>query len=158
MPESDNGSAQSADEMKERWRLRLNHHSPVPLWTQVARELRRCIVQWNLPVEHLLPSEEFLADQNGLSRDPVRQAYLAMEEAGLVSSGPGPGPESGYYVAEAVTMEYVQVLPGSKITAPAADPDMDPDMPPWLVVALKVEAPGLDPIWYDATRVTLIVS
>jgi DNA-binding transcriptional MocR family regulator len=144
----------SRDELKERWGLRLNHHSPAPLWTQVARELRRRIAEWSLPAGHALPSEQFLSDQYGLSRDTVRQAYQAMQEAGLVSSGQG----HGYIVAQAVSMQYVQVLPGSKITAPAADPDMHPDMPAWLIVAIKVEAPGMEPVWYDATRTTLIVS
>jgi DNA-binding transcriptional MocR family regulator len=142
------------DELKERWLLRLNHHSPVPLWTQVARELRRRIVEWSLPAGHSLPSEQFLSDQYGLSRETVRHAYHAMQEAGQVGSEQ----ESGYFVARAVPKEYVQVLPGSMITAPAADPDMHPDMPAWLIVALKVEAPGMEPVWYDATRTTLIVS
>lgn len=142
------------DEAKEHWPLRLNYHSPVPLWTQVARELRRRIAEWNLPAGHALPSEQFLTGQYALSPDTVRQAYQAMADAGQVE----PSLDLGYVVAEAVPMQYVTVLPGSKVTAPAADPDMDPDLPPWLVVGLKVETPGMDTIWYDATRTTLIVS
>jgi DNA-binding GntR family transcriptional regulator len=144
----------SPDELKEQWGLRLNYHSPVPLWTQLARELRCRIVEWSLPAGHSLPSERFLCDQYRLSRDTVRQAYQAMQDVGLVRSGQGPG----YLVAQAVPMEYVQVLPGRKITAAAADPDMHPDMPAWLIIGIKVEAPGMEPIWYDATRTTLIVS
>lgn len=142
------------DEAKEHWPLRLNHHSPVPLWTQVARELRRRIVEWNLPAGHALPSEQFLTGQYALGPDTVRQAYQAMADAGQVE----PSTDAGYVVAEAVPMQYVTLLPGSQVTAPAADPDMDPDLPPWLVVGLKVETPGMDTIWYDATRTTLIVS
>jgi hypothetical protein len=154
VPESDKDSTQSRDEQKERWRLRVNQHSPLPLWTQIARELRRRIAEWSLPVGHALPSVQFLADQQGIPSHEFRTAYGAMQAAGHIDSRDGQ-----YFVAQAVPMEYVQVLPGSKITAPAADPDMDPDLPPWLVVGLRVEAPGgLDPIWYDATRVTLIVS
>lgn len=144
----------SRDELKETWGLRLNHHSPAPLWTQLARELRRRIADWSLPAGHSLPSEQFLSDQYGLSRDTVQQAYQAMQEAGQVSFGQ----DSGYIVAQAVSREYVQVRPGSKITAPAADPDMHPDLPAWLIVGIKVEAPGMEPAWYDATRTTLIVS
>lgn len=142
------------DEAKEHWPLRLNYHSPVPLWAQVARELRGRIVEWNLPVGHTLPTERFVAEQYGLDADTVQQGYRVMVEARQVSYEPG----VGYVVAEAVSMEYVQVLPGSRVTAAAADPDMEPDLPPWLVVGFKVETPGKDTIWYDATRTTLTVS
>jgi GntR family transcriptional regulator len=142
------------DEAKEHWPLGLNHHNPVPLWTQVARELRRRIAEWNLPASHALPSEQFLSGQYALSPDTVRQAYQAMTEAGRVESEP----DTGYVVADTVPMQYVTVLPGSRVTAPAADPDMERDLPPWLVIGLKVETPGMDTIWYDATRTTLIVS
>jgi DNA-binding transcriptional regulator YhcF (GntR family) len=142
------------DEAREHWALRLNHHSPVPLWAQVARELRRYITERNFPVGHALPPEQVLAAEYGLSRSTVQQAYQAMLAAGQVDYGP----RAGYCVAEAVPMLYVTVRPGSKVTAPAADPDMDRDLPPWLVVGLKVETPGMDTVWYDATRTTLIVS
>jgi DNA-binding transcriptional MocR family regulator len=141
------------DELKEHWNLSLNHHSPAPLWTQVARELRRRIVEWNLPVGHLLPGEQFLTDQYSLPPDTVQQAYQALQEAGQIGYEDG----TGYFVAEAVPMQVVHVPPGSRITAPAAEPD-NPDMPSWLVIAIKIEPPGMDPIWYDATRTTLIVS
>jgi DNA-binding transcriptional MocR family regulator len=134
--------------------LRLNPQSPVPLWAQVARELRRRIVEWELPAGSPLPPEQFLADQYGLSFSTAQQAYRAMQEAGQVESGP----RDGYHVTRAVPMEYVPVPPGSKITAPAAGPDVHPDIPWWLVIALKVEAPGMEPVWYDATRTTLMVS
>lgn len=142
------------DALKEHWHLELNHHSPIPLWTQVARELRLRIVQWRLPAGHALPTVQFLAGQFALSRATVRQAYAAMEETGMVRCVPG----SGYQVAHGVSAQIVQVLPGTRITAPAADPDVQPDMPWWIVVALKVEPPGEDPLWFDATRTTLIVS
>jgi DNA-binding GntR family transcriptional regulator len=121
---------------------------------QVARELRRRIAEWSLPAGHSLPSEQFLSDQYGLSCDTVRRAYQAMQKAGQVSSEQ----DSGYIVARAVAMQYVQVQSGSKITAPAADPDMHPDLPGWLIVGIKVEAPGMEPTWYDSTRTPLIVS
>jgi DNA-binding FadR family transcriptional regulator len=119
----------------------------------VARELRRRIVEWDLRAGSSLPPEEFLADEYGLSRSIVQQAYRALVEAGQVDFGP----RGGYGVAEAVQMEYVQVSSGTRITAPAVQPDINPDMPWWLVIAFKVEAPGKEPVWYDATRTMLIV-
>lgn len=143
-----------SDEAKEHWSLRLNHHSPAPLWTQLAREIRRLTAEWSLPVGHSLPSVEFLSDQYAISPHIVREAYGALQDAGYIESSP----EAGYYVAQAVSMEYVTVPPGSKVTAPAADPDMHPDLPSWIVVGIKVETPGMDTLWFDSTRTVLIVS
>jgi DNA-binding transcriptional MocR family regulator len=137
----------------DRWNLRLNHHSPIPLWCQIGREVRRNTAERRLPVGHALPSVDSLAERLGLDPHEVRTAYGALQAAGYIDSTDGE-----YFVAQAVSMQYVQVLPGSRVTAPAGDPDMHSDLPAWLAVAIKVEAPGMEPIWYDSTRTTLIVS
>lgn len=137
--------------------LVLNPRSPVSLWTQLARALRERIVQRNLPVHAPLPSEQFLADEYNLSRNTVRRAYQALQDSGQVGSRQG----SGFFVAEQVEMQYVQVLPGARISFAAADPDHMSDIPWWLASAIKIEPPpeeALDPMWYDPTRTTLIVS
>jgi Bacterial regulatory proteins, gntR family len=152
------GYVVEGDEEHAHWHdepLRLNPESPAALWLQLSVELRRRIVEWNLPVETPLPTEAELASQYHLSRDTVRQAYQAMMDTGQVKSRQG----AGYYVAELVPMQHVQVLPGSKITIPAPDPEaLPPDMPWWSVLAIRVEAPGMEPIYLDPTTTTLTVS
>jgi Bacterial regulatory proteins, gntR family len=88
------------DKAKENWLLTLNHRSPVPLWAQLARELRRRIAEWSLPVGHALPPEQFLADEYGLRRSTIQQAYQAMLEAGQVDYGPRAEPHARNMIFE----------------------------------------------------------
>lgn len=134
--------------------LKINSESPVPRWAQLARELRRCMVDRKLPVGTPLPSEPALAERYELSRDTVRQACQALVEIDQIDACQG----DGYCVAREIPLEYVAVVPGSRITAPAPpDPGVQPDMPWWVVVTLCVEAPGMDPIYFDSTRTVLQV-
>jgi biotin operon repressor len=135
--------------------LKLNKDSPVPMWAQLGRELRRSMVEHSLPVGTPLPSEPALASRFGLSRDTVRQACEALVEIGQIDVWL----QDGYCVAQEIPLEYVTVLPGSRITAPAPpDPSEAPDLPWWVVVTLCVEAPGMEPVYFDGTRTVLLVS
>lgn len=135
--------------------LRLNSESPVPMWAQLGRELRRSMVEHSVPVGTPLPSEPALASRYELSRDAVRQACQALVGIGQIEiwlSG-------GYCVAQEIPLEYVTVVPGSRITAlPPPHPGVQPDIPWWVVVTLCVAAPGMDPIYFDGTRTVLLVS
>jgi hypothetical protein len=134
--------------------LKINSESPVPMWAQLGRELRRCMAERSMPVGTPLPSEPALASRYQLSRDTVRQACQALVEIGQIDAWRG----DGYCVAREVPLEYVTVVPGSRITAPPPpDPGVQPDIPWWVVVTLCVEAPGMDPVYFDGTRTVLLV-
>jgi DNA-binding transcriptional MocR family regulator len=135
--------------------LRLNYQSPVPLWVQLGRELRRCIAERELSVGTPLPSEPWIVTRYGLTAKATGRTYKALRDIGQIDGKRG----EGYYVAEEIPLEYVTVLPGSKITAPAPhDPSIKLDLPSWAVVALRVEAPGMEPIYFDSTRTVLLVA
>lgn len=135
--------------------IKLNSQSPVPMWAQLGRELRRCIAEGNLPVGTPLPSEPWLITRYDLSAKTTGKAISALREIGQIAGKRG----DGLYVAQELPLEYVTVLPGSKITAPPPpDPGVQPDIPSWVVVTMRVEAPGLDPIYFDGTRTVLLVA
>src|SRR5215469_8714535 len=112
--------------------LRLNRESPVPAWVQLGRELRRCIAEQKLPVGTPLPSEPWLITHYGLTAKATGRTYKALLDIGQVDGTRG----DGYYVAQELPLEYVTVLPGSRITAPPPhDPSIKSDMPWWAVIA-----------------------
>jgi len=144
----------SADQQTPWDEIRLNRRSPVPLWVQLGRELRRCIAEHKLPVGTPLPSEPWLVTRYGLTAKATGRTYKALQDMGQIDGKRG----VGYQVAQEIPLEYVTVVPGSKITAPAShDPSIKSDLPWWAVIALRVQAPGMDPIDFDSTRTVLLV-
>jgi DNA-binding GntR family transcriptional regulator len=58
-------------------------HSPEPIARQVARALRQAIVTMRIAPGEML-SEQDIATKFGVSRQPVREAFIKLTEAGLV--------------------------------------------------------------------------
>jgi DNA-binding transcriptional MocR family regulator len=141
---------------EEPWdNLRLNTDSPVPLWAQLGREIRHCIAERKLAVGTLLPSEPWFHTRYDLTATTTGRAIRALRAIGQIQGKRG----QGYFVAQELPLEYVTVLPGSKITAPAPpDSRFHPDIPSWVVVTLRVEAPGMEPLYFDGTRTVLVVA
>ncbi len=67
----------------------LNRDDRLPLHHQLERELRDAIRSGRLPSETLLPSTRALADQLGLSRGVIVEAYEQLVAEGYLSSRPG---------------------------------------------------------------------
>jgi DNA-binding transcriptional MocR family regulator len=135
--------------------LSLNHESPVPLWVQLGREIRRRIAEHKLSWRTPLPSEAWFVCRYGLTSATVGKTIRALLDIGQIAGKRG----DRLYVAQELPLEYVTVLPGSKITAPAShDPTIKSDVPWWAVVALRVETPGMEPIDFDGTRTVLLVA
>lgn len=63
----------------------------IPLYYQLETILRRKILSGELPMKSLLPSEEALAEEYGVSRITVRQAMTTLEKDGLVIRQRGRG-------------------------------------------------------------------
>src|SRR3546814_19850819 len=69
--------------------------APEPVARRVFRELRSAIVMMRFRPGQAL-SEKEIADRFGVSRQPVREAFIKLSEAGLVSVRP----QRGTYVVK----------------------------------------------------------
>jgi GntR family transcriptional regulator/MocR family aminotransferase len=76
-------------------RIPLDHQSRVPLYKQIESHLRLSIQSGSLPVNTRLPSTRQLADELGVSRITVKNAYDTLASEGLIASQEG----SGSYVS-----------------------------------------------------------
>ena len=71
--------------------IQIDRTSPLPLYKQLEDSIVRAIGDGELEAGDKLPTEEELADQFGLSRPVVRQAYGALVGAKLVVRERGRG-------------------------------------------------------------------
>jgi GntR family transcriptional regulator / MocR family aminotransferase len=69
--------------------VELRRDDPLPLHGQLEQELRRAIRVGRLPDDSVLPSTRALADQLGVSRGVVVEAYEQLVAEGYLSSQPG---------------------------------------------------------------------
>jgi GntR family transcriptional regulator len=69
----------------------LDPDGPVPLYQQLADELRRQIEAGRLLPNRPVPSELTLQQQYGVSRDTTRHALRLLREAGLIVTVRGKG-------------------------------------------------------------------
>lgn len=63
----------------------------LPLYMELAAELRRAIESGQLPPDSKLPTEAELAEDRGISRNTVRLALAELTAAGLITKGRGRG-------------------------------------------------------------------
>lgn len=71
--------------------LQIDHHSPLPLHSQVEKVLRKLIGQASYKNGKPLPKEVELANRFGVSRNTVRQATNKLENEGLITRKKGVG-------------------------------------------------------------------
>ncbi|MET9339310.1 GntR family transcriptional regulator [Nonomuraea sp. NPDC003804] len=108
----------------------LNREGPVPLYQQVATEIRRRIDSGAIPPGHSVPSEQEIEDEFNVSRITATKALRLLREQGLVYLVPGRGtfvgPEDAPRVSRAAK-------PYEKIAAEIADRiragELRPDLP-----------------------------
>jgi GntR family transcriptional regulator / MocR family aminotransferase len=86
-------------------RIPLDRQVDVPLFRQVERWLRDSIAAGELPAGTRLPSTRVLADELGVSRITIANAYAELEADGLLLGRPG----SGSYVAPGSQAAYSEV-------------------------------------------------
>lgn len=103
----------------------LDRQSDIPLYQQIEDYLRWNILSGSLEPDTRLPATRQLAQDLGVSRITVKNAYASLESAGLIGSRPG----SGTYV-----------LPPGPVPA-HLKPDSDVDWPLWQQNALLSDAP-----------------
>jgi len=132
--------------------LVLYPESPMPLYLQLARELRAHVSRSQLPAGALLPSVPVLAERLSLSRDTVNKAYELLRDVGTIKARRG----TGWFVTAAIPPRYVTFEPGSLVYArPFRPTDVDAikdEKVKVMASALIVETPGRRPVAYDAMR------
>ena len=74
--------------------ITLDRASPISLYEQLYRELKKAIISGELPPGKQLPSTRALALQYDISRNTVNTAYSQLLVEGFITSRPG----SGFYV------------------------------------------------------------
>ncbi|GAA5127289.1 GntR family transcriptional regulator [Haloechinothrix salitolerans] len=79
----------------------VDQASGTPAYRQVAADLRDRINRGDLPAGARLPSEYELAEQHGVSRPTVREAFALLRSEGLVRSERG----RGYFVRDQRTVQ-----------------------------------------------------
>jgi GntR family transcriptional regulator len=72
-------------------RSTLTSEQELPLYRDLAAELRRAITAGELPPESRLPTEAELAEEHKVSRNTVRLALAELQAAGLITTGRGRG-------------------------------------------------------------------
>jgi DNA-binding transcriptional regulator YhcF (GntR family) len=143
------------DEAHAQWAkadLFLYPESPMPLYLQLAREMRAHISRLQLPAGALLPSVPVLAERLTLSRDTVTKAYDLLRDVGTIKARRG----AGWFVSHAIPPVHITMEPGSYVyTRPIRPTDVDTikeEKVTLMASSLIVERPGKRPVAYDAMR------
>ena len=71
--------------------ITLDRSSPLSLYEQLYRELKKAIISGELPPGKQLPSTRALALQYDISRNTVNTAYSQLLVEGFITSRPGSG-------------------------------------------------------------------
>ncbi len=87
--------------------ITLDRDSAIPLYLQVAEEIRQAILQGRLKPEQKLPSSRTLAELLGISRITVTQSYEQLTSKGYLETQPG----SGTYVCSQLPDDWLQTQP-----------------------------------------------
>ncbi|RVT79626.1 GntR family transcriptional regulator [Flavobacterium sufflavum] len=76
--------------------IRVNNHSSIPKYIQVADSISEDILNENIKKQHRIPSINDLSDSSGLSRDTIEKAYKILRDRDLIFSVKG----KGYFTAD----------------------------------------------------------
>ena len=116
-------------------RIPLDRQSEVPLYQQIESHLRKAILSGNLPSDTRLPASRQLAQDLGVNRATIENAYSALEAEGLVFSKMG----SGTYVLPVTSLPSIPkndsnapwpLWQSSLTMNPASGADLEDDPPP----------------------------
>ena len=104
--------------------LHINTASRVPLYQQLAQQIREAIARGELRPEANLPSVRQLSRELVVNHNTVARAYTELEREGLLVSRPG----RGFYVAQ----------PRNDLTRAARDRRLRELLDPWLTEAVHL--------------------
>lgn len=97
----------------------IDPDSYVPLYLQIAQDLRRRIASGELRPGSRLAAERDLAHEYGVGVDTIRDALAQLRSEGLIRTIP----RAGSYVREQIEPEIVRVLGPARIRARMPTPE-----------------------------------
>jgi GntR family transcriptional regulator/MocR family aminotransferase len=121
-------------------RIPLDRQSEIPVYEQIEKTLRKNILSGNLAPETRLPGTRTLAEELGVSRITVKNAYAWLESDGLIATRAG----SGTYV---LAQEEIGAVPKLDKTIP---------WPLWQQQFYREEPPPVGPARPQRDRLQLI--
>jgi GntR family transcriptional regulator len=97
--------------------IRVDKSSPVPVYVQIAAEVRRLVRGGTVAPDSELPSERLLCEAYGVSRMTLRQALGVLEREGLIEARRGRGT---FVSLPAAGVAPLPGIPEEMIAGPAA--------------------------------------
>jgi DNA-binding transcriptional regulator YhcF (GntR family) len=91
--------------------IKLQFDSGEPLYLQLAREIRRLIIEGKLPVGEQVPTGRELGAKLGISRQTYTEAIAELRRAGLISTRRG----VGAFVAAVPQLSVIRLRRGDRI-------------------------------------------
>jgi DNA-binding transcriptional regulator YhcF (GntR family) len=85
--------------------LVLYPESPMPLYLQLAREMRAQVSRLGVPAGAPFPTVSVLAERLGLSHNTVTKAYVLLRDVSTIKARRG----TGWFVTQAIPPVYVTV-------------------------------------------------
>lgn len=116
--------------------ITLDRASPISLYEQLYRELKKAIISGELPPGKQLPSTRALALQYDISRNTVNTAYSQLLVEGFITSRPG----SGFYVEKIpLPVTLNQTTPSAIPEAQSPSCTYDFFMGVWMSISIETE-------------------
>ncbi|ASC72583.1 PLP-dependent aminotransferase family protein [Halomicronema hongdechloris C2206] len=98
--------------------LSLDRNSTIPLYQQLAEELRGAVLQKRLKPNQQLPPSRLLAQSLDISRVTVTQSYDQLVSEGYLETRKG----SGTFVCAQLPEDYLQIEPIAQNSSPSSAP------------------------------------
>lgn len=98
--------------------LTLDRDSPMPLYQQLAEELRSAVLQNRLKANQRLPPSRLLAQSLDISRVTVTQSYDQLVSEGYLETRKG----SGTFVCAQLPEDFLQIEPVVQASSPSSEP------------------------------------
>lgn len=113
----------------------ISRELSIPIYMQITQQIREAIFNGELPAGYRLPPERKLAEQLGVNRSTVLNAYVELKSEGLIESFVGKG---------------TVVLPLNSANAPAASTQLPGySTPPWRQLFSERSFSAGDPLIRD---------
>lgn len=92
--------------------LKLDPASPIPMYLQIAEQVRRAVASGGLQADDEMPSVRALASQHLINPNTVARAYLELEREGLLTKRRGAGTYVAHEAEELRDAQRTRIVTG----------------------------------------------